>query len=105
MSNRQFISNITFLVFVNLIVKPFWIFGIDRTVQNAVGAEQYGTYFALFNFTMLFHILLDFDPRRDPEPRPEVVTIFCVLCGLCQSSIFRNLPVSRRRAVHRLTGP
>ncbi len=60
MINRQFISHVAFLIFVNLIVKPFWIFGIDRSVQNAVGAEQYGTYFALFNFTMLFHILLDF---------------------------------------------
>ncbi|MFK7906783.1 MAG: oligosaccharide flippase family protein [Chitinophagales bacterium] len=34
--------------------------GIDRTVQNTVGAEVYGTYFALFNFTLLFQIVLDF---------------------------------------------
>jgi O-antigen/teichoic acid export membrane protein len=44
---------------LNLLVKPFWIFGIDRTVQNVVGAEQYGFYFALFNFSLILNILLD----------------------------------------------
>src|SRR5690606_11558562 len=40
-------------------VKPFWIFGIDRTVQNVVGDENYGFYFALFNFSLILNILLD----------------------------------------------
>lgn len=57
---KSFYSNLGFLLFVNLLVKPFWIFGIDRTVQNTVGAETYGMYFALFNFSVLFQILLDF---------------------------------------------
>jgi len=57
---KSFYSNLAFLLFVNLLVKPFWIFGIDRTVQNTVGAETYGLYFALFNFSVLFQILLDF---------------------------------------------
>lgn len=58
--HKNFISNLAFLLFLNVVVKPFWVFGIDRTVQNTVGAEEYGTYFALFNFTLLFQILLDF---------------------------------------------
>ena len=41
-------------------VKPFWILGIDRGVFNAVGAEEYGFYFAVFNFAFIFNILLDF---------------------------------------------
>lgn len=57
---KSFYTNLSFLLFVNLLVKPFWIFGIDRTVQNTVGAETYGMYFALFNFSILFQILLDF---------------------------------------------
>lgn len=57
---KSFYSNLAFLLFVNLLVKPFWIFGIDRTVQNTVGSEVYGLYFALFNFSILFQILLDF---------------------------------------------
>ncbi|MEZ4887105.1 MAG: oligosaccharide flippase family protein [Chitinophagales bacterium] len=60
MKTKNFISNVAFLIFLNVIVKPFWVFGIDRTVQNTVGAEDYGTYFALLNFTLLFQILLDF---------------------------------------------
>jgi O-antigen/teichoic acid export membrane protein len=40
-------------------VKPFWILGIDRNVQIAVGTQQYGIYFPLFNFSMLLLIILD----------------------------------------------
>jgi O-antigen/teichoic acid export membrane protein len=41
------------------LVKPFWVLGIDRTVQNVVGAEEYGFYFSLFSFSLLLNILLD----------------------------------------------
>ncbi len=40
-------------------VKPFWVFGIDIEVQNAVGTGAYGIYFAIFNFSFLFNIVLD----------------------------------------------
>ena len=58
MQNR-FIKNIIFLLFLNLLVKPFWFLGIDREVQNLLGDASYGTYQALFNFSYLFYILLD----------------------------------------------
>ena len=45
---------------VNLLVKPIWIFAIDRTVQNKVGHEAFGTYQPLFNLCLIFQILLDF---------------------------------------------
>jgi O-antigen/teichoic acid export membrane protein len=56
---RKFLSNLAFLLFLNLLVKPFWIFGIDRAVQNEVGAEAYGSYFALFNFAFILNVFLD----------------------------------------------
>lgn len=56
---RKFITNLILLISLNLLVKPFWIFGIDRTVQNLVGDQNYGFYFALFNFSMILNILLD----------------------------------------------
>ena len=56
---REFLLNILFLVFINLLVKPFYIFGIDRTVQNTLEPGAYGLYFALFNFTYLFQIIND----------------------------------------------
>lgn len=56
---RKFVTNLILLLALNLLVKPFWILGIDRTVQNLVGDESYGLYFALFNFSMILNILLD----------------------------------------------
>ena len=57
--HNRFIKNIIFLLFLNLLVKPFWILGIDREVQNLLGDASYGTYLAIFNFSYLFYILLD----------------------------------------------
>jgi len=56
---RKFITNLLLLLFLNVLIKPFWIFGIDLTVQNMVGDESYGLYFSLLNFSMLLNILLD----------------------------------------------
>ena len=58
MQNR-FIKNIIFLLFLNLLVKPFWYFGIDLEVQNRIGDALYGQYLSIFNFSYLFYILLD----------------------------------------------
>ncbi len=44
---------------LNLLVKPVWILVIDRAVQNALSQEIYGNYFALFNFSLMFFIILD----------------------------------------------
>lgn len=59
MKQKDFIFNIVLLIFLNLLIKPFWILGIDVGVQNSVGAENYGMYFSVFNFTYLFNMLLD----------------------------------------------
>lgn len=45
---------------VNLLVKPVWILGIDRTFQNRLGLEQYGIYTNLFTFSLVLGLLLDF---------------------------------------------
>jgi len=56
---RKFVTNLALLLFLNLLVKPFWIFGIDRTVQNIVGAGEYGFYFSLLNFSLILNVILD----------------------------------------------
>lgn len=56
---KKFLTNLALLLFLNILVKPFWIFGIDRTVQNTVGLQDFGFYFTIFNFAFLFNILLD----------------------------------------------
>jgi len=56
---KTFLSNLFFLIFINVLVKPFYVFGIDREVQNFLGTEEYGFYFALFNFSIALQIILD----------------------------------------------
>lgn len=57
---QKFISSLFLLMLLNFLVKPFWLLGIDRSVQNVVGAENYGIYYALFNLSFLLDVLLDF---------------------------------------------
>jgi O-antigen/teichoic acid export membrane protein len=84
---RKFITNLALVIFLNLLVKPFWIFGIDRSVQNVVGAESYGLYFSLFSFSLLLNILLDlgitnFNNRaiaREPSLLPEYFSNIIIL--------------------------
>jgi len=58
--HKKFVTNLAILILLNLLIKPFWILGIEPTVQDMVGNENYGEYFALFNFSFLLNILLDF---------------------------------------------
>ena len=59
MKQKDFVFNLCLLIFLNLLVKPFWLLGIDVGVQNSVGAESYGLYFSLTNFTLLFYMVVD----------------------------------------------
>ena len=56
---RKLVSGLFWILLANLIVKPLWILGIEVGVQNAVGVEMYGFYFAIFNLAYIFNILLD----------------------------------------------
>ena len=57
--SSRFYSSLGLLILLNVIIKPVWIFGIDRQVQNIVGTETYGTYFSLLGFSIVFSFLLD----------------------------------------------
>jgi O-antigen/teichoic acid export membrane protein len=64
------------MVFLNLLIKPLSLFGIDATVQNRVGPEEYGLYFSLLNLSVILNILLDlginnFTTKRIAQ-RPEI---------------------------------
>lgn len=58
-TSSRFYSSLGLLILLNVIIKPVWIFGIDRQVQNEVGTTAYGTYFSLYGFSILFSFLLD----------------------------------------------
>lgn len=56
---KPFLGSLSLLVILNLLIKPVWIFWIDREVQNRAGLSDYGVYFALINLSMVFNFLLD----------------------------------------------
>ncbi|MEZ4937459.1 MAG: oligosaccharide flippase family protein [Crocinitomicaceae bacterium] len=57
--NSKFISNLFLIIFLNIIVKPFYVFGVDLSVQNRLGSETYGMYFSLYSLALLFNVILD----------------------------------------------
>lgn len=59
MSHSKFYSSLVLLIVLNAIIKPVWIFGIDRQVQNITGVTEYGMYFSLLNLSIVFGFLLD----------------------------------------------
>lgn len=84
---KKFVTNLLLLLSLNILIKPFWVFGIDRTVQNVVGAGEYGLYFSLFNFSLMLNILLDFGitnfNNREISRYPKVLPVnFSNIVGL-----------------------
>jgi O-antigen/teichoic acid export membrane protein len=57
---KKFVANLAFLLFMNLFIKSIYMLGFETQVQNEVGAASYGIYFAVFNFSFLLTIVLDF---------------------------------------------
>jgi len=55
----RFYSSLGLLLVLNILVKPLWVFGIDRPVQNIAGTATYGIYFSLFNLSFILSFLLD----------------------------------------------
>lgn len=55
----HFFKGLSWLIILNLLVKPVWIFFIDRQVQNIVGFEEYGEYFAVLNLSYVLFFLAD----------------------------------------------
>lgn len=55
----DFIKNISLLLFINVLIRPIYIFGVDLKIQNILGPEEYGVFFILFDFTYLFLFIND----------------------------------------------
>ncbi len=57
---REFILNTFLLIFLNLLVKPIYILGVELRVQNELGTEAWGLYFTLIGFIYFFQFINDF---------------------------------------------
>ncbi len=91
---RFFVKNILFVIAINVLVKPIWVFFIDRTVQNRVAGGDYGTYQALLSLSIIFQIVLDFgitsynsrtiasNPEKLPTLFPAMLSARLVLTGI-----------------------
>ena len=56
---QKFVTNLVLIILLNLLIKPLWIFGIDRHVQVITGPEVFGMYTTLLSVSFLMNILLD----------------------------------------------
>lgn len=59
MKPNLFLKSLSWLFILNLLVKPVWVFFIDRQVQNQVGYEAYGSYFAIVNLSLVLSFVMD----------------------------------------------
>ena len=75
------------MLFLNIVVKPIYILAIDAQVQNRVGNEDYGLYFAIFNFSFLFAIVLDlgiqnYNSKNVSQNREQITEEFAYIFGI-----------------------
>ena len=56
---REFLINISLLLVINILVKPLYLIGVDAHIQNLVGPETYGVYFALFNLVFMMQVIIE----------------------------------------------
>ena len=59
---KKFVSNLFLVLILNVIIKPFYILGIDAEVlkiTEKVDPGSYGTYFSLLSLSFVFNIILD----------------------------------------------
>ena len=59
MKSSSFYKGISWLLILNLLIKPVWIFAIDRKVQILIGNAAYGEYFSINNFCLVLYVLAD----------------------------------------------
>ena len=59
---KKFVSNLILVLFLNLLIKPFYILGIDAEVLKVTELNQpgsYGNYFSLLSLSFVLNIFLD----------------------------------------------
>jgi O-antigen/teichoic acid export membrane protein len=59
MKSISLFKGLSLLVGLNFLVKPVWIFFIDRQIQNTVGHEVYGSYFSVLNLSIVLSFVAD----------------------------------------------
>ena len=75
---KKLLSGLFWVLLANLLVKPFWILGVEVGVQNAVGNEMYGFYYSILSLCTILNILLDLGitnfNTRNIAQHPQLIT-------------------------------
>ena len=87
---KKFLLNLILVLFLNLLVKPFYILGIEDHFQDVIDEKnpgEFGMYFSILSLVVMFNILLDFGitnyNTRQVARNPETVrSQFSKLLGL-----------------------
>lgn len=59
MNLRQYFQNVSLLFIINMLIKPIWVFGVERKFQLWLGQEDYGMYFSYLSMMYILHVVLD----------------------------------------------
>lgn len=106
---REFLINISFLILINVLIKPFYILFIEAKVQDTLGPNSYGLYFGIFNIAFILQILADlgiqnYNSRtiaRNPDLLPEylpkilstklILSLIYMVVGVMVAGVFGYL--------------
>ena len=56
---KQFLSHLSLLMLLNLLIKPVYLLVVDARIQDVLGPEEFGRYFPLLSLSILLNIVLD----------------------------------------------
>jgi O-antigen/teichoic acid export membrane protein len=56
---KTFLSNLLLIVSLNLLVKPLYVLVVEAKIQDRLGTDEFGLYFALLNLSFIFNIIPD----------------------------------------------
>jgi len=56
---KEFLVNISILLGLNLVIKPFYVFGLERGVHDQLGNDSFELYLSLFSIAVIFQIIND----------------------------------------------
>jgi len=57
---KDFLSNLSFAVILNLLIKAFYVLVIEYGVQDRLGSESWGVFFNITSFTLILQVINDF---------------------------------------------
>jgi len=93
---KKFLSNLILVLVLNVLIKPFYILGVDAEFLKRIEAAnpgEYGEYFAIIGLTFIFNIFLDlgisnYNTRSVAQDKSVVQTHFSSILSLRMLLVF-----------------